>query len=96
MLADLPESVDDDFIKSQRGNLVLQDEEEPLSSGSATVVTWEIEPRGGTCKLTLVHDDFDGETATYKSVGTGWNPVLSGLKTLLETGKPLVIAPSAA
>jgi hypothetical protein len=45
MLADLPESVDDDFIKSQRGNLVLQDEEEPLSSGSATVVTWEIEPR---------------------------------------------------
>ena len=59
-------------------------------------VTWEIEPRGEVCKLTLVHDDFDHETATYKSVGNGWNPVLSGLKTLLETGKPLVIAPSAA
>jgi uncharacterized protein YndB with AHSA1/START domain len=58
-------------------------------------VTWEIEPRGEVCKLTLVHDDFDGETATYKSVGSGWNPVLSGLKTLLETGQPLVIAPSA-
>lgn len=54
-------------------------------------VTWEIEQRGETCKLTLVHDDFDGETATYKSTGPGWNPVLSGLKTLLETGKPLVI-----
>lgn len=62
----------------------------------ASRVTWEIEPRGDTCKLTLVHDDFDGETATYKSVGPGWNPVLSGLKTLLETGQPLVIAPSAA
>jgi uncharacterized protein YndB with AHSA1/START domain/DNA-binding transcriptional ArsR family regulator len=59
-------------------------------------VTWEIEPRGEVCKLTLVHDDFESETATYKSVGPGWNPVLSGLKTLLETGKPLVIAPSAA
>jgi hypothetical protein len=26
-------------------------------------------------------------------VRLGWNPVLSGLKTLLETGAPLVIAP---
>ena len=59
-------------------------------------VTWLIEQRGDTCKLTLTHDDFDSETATYKSVGTGWNPVLSGLKTLLETGKPLVIAPTPA
>ena len=59
-------------------------------------VTWLIEQRGEACRLTVIHDDFEGETATYKSVGTGWNPVLSGLKTLLETGKPLVIAPSAA
>jgi len=54
-------------------------------------VTWLIEKKGETCKLTLTHDDFDGETATYKSVGPGWNPILSGLKTLLETGKPLNI-----
>jgi uncharacterized protein YndB with AHSA1/START domain len=59
-------------------------------------VTWEIEPRGEVCKLTLVHDDFDGITETYKSVGPGWNPVLSGLKTLLETGKPLNIGPARA
>ena len=55
----------------------------------ASRVTWTIEKLGDVCKLTLVHDDFDGETATFKSVGPGWNPVLSGLKTLLETGKPL-------
>jgi uncharacterized protein YndB with AHSA1/START domain len=54
-------------------------------------VTWEIVPLGAACKLTLTHDDFDGETATYRSVGTGWNPILSGLKTLLETGEPLVL-----
>jgi hypothetical protein len=46
---------------------------------------------GDVCKLVLTHDDFDGETVTYKSVGSGWNPVLSGLKTLLETGEPLAI-----
>jgi uncharacterized protein YndB with AHSA1/START domain len=59
-------------------------------------VTWLIEQRGEACKLTLTHDDFDGETVTYKSVGPGWNPVLSGLKTLLETGKPLTIGPAAS
>ena len=67
-----------------------------VKSEGTSRVTWEIEPRGEVCKLTLTHDDFDGETSTYKSVGTGWNPILSGLKTLLETGKPLVIPPSAA
>ena len=59
-------------------------------------VTWEIVPRGEVCLLTVTHDDFDGETQTYKSVRLGWNPVLSGLKTLLETGTPLVIGPAAA
>ncbi len=58
-------------------------------------ITWEIEPRGEVCKLTLIHDDFDGATETYKMVGPGWNPVLSGLKTLLETGRPLAIGPAA-
>ncbi len=49
-------------------------------------VTWLIEKRGDACKLTLIHDDFDGETATFKGVGDGWSTVLSGLKTLVETG----------
>jgi uncharacterized protein YndB with AHSA1/START domain len=54
-------------------------------------VTWEIQSMGDVCKLTLTHDDFDGITKTYEQVAMGWNPVLSGLKTLLETGKPLAI-----
>ena len=52
-------------------------------------VTWEIEPMAGMCRLTLVHDDFPSETATFKSVGGGWPLVLSSLKSLLETGEPL-------
>ena len=54
-------------------------------------VTWLIEPLGDVVKLTVTHDDFDGETVTQKSVKSGWGPVLSSLKTLLETGRPLQI-----
>jgi uncharacterized protein YndB with AHSA1/START domain len=54
-------------------------------------VTWEIEPQeDGTCLLTLVHDRLEGAPKTAEGVaGPGWMYVLSGLKTLLETGKPL-------
>ena len=55
-------------------------------------VTWEIEPMGEACKLTLTHDDFAGETVTFKSVGSGWPVVLSSLKSLLETGEGLALA----
>jgi uncharacterized protein YndB with AHSA1/START domain len=54
-------------------------------------VTWEIEPRGETCRLTLTHEHYAGDTETYRGTVTGWNPVLSGLKTLLETGRTLEI-----
>ena len=53
--------------------------------------TWTIEARGDATLLTLTHDEFDGETATFRSVAHGWVPILSGMKTLLETGKPLEI-----
>lgn len=52
-------------------------------------VTFEIEPVGDSCKLTVIHDDFATETATYKAVGGGWPGILSSLKSLLETGEPL-------
>ena len=67
-----------------RYNPELADEDESR-------VTWEIEPQdNGTCLLTLVHDRLEGAPKTAASVaGDGWMTVLSGLKTLLETGKPL-------
>ncbi len=55
-------------------------------------VTWELTPMGETTLLRLTHDDFDGETVTYKSISQGWAPLLSSLKSLLETGQPLVVA----
>jgi len=62
-----------------------------MSRDPPSRVTWEIEPIGDTCKLTLVHDDFPFETATFRSVVNGWPMVLSSLKSLLETGEPLQI-----
>jgi uncharacterized protein YndB with AHSA1/START domain len=50
-------------------------------------VTWEIEAVGDSCRLTVTHDqlpqDVNGE------IYGGWPMVLSGLKTLLETGEQL-------
>jgi len=47
-------------------------------------VTWEIEPVGDSCRLTVIHDQLR-EGANDELFG-GWPMVLSGLKTLLETG----------
>jgi len=50
-------------------------------------VTWEIEPVGDSCRLTITHDQLrDGANAQLYG---GWPMVLSGLKTLLETGELL-------
>jgi uncharacterized protein YndB with AHSA1/START domain len=50
-------------------------------------VTWEIEPVGDSCRLTVTHDQLR-EDANDELYG-GWPQILSGLKTLLETGQPL-------
>jgi uncharacterized protein YndB with AHSA1/START domain/DNA-binding transcriptional ArsR family regulator len=50
-------------------------------------VTWEIEPVGDSCCLTVTHDQLR-EGANSELYG-GWPMVLSGLKTLLETGELL-------
>jgi uncharacterized protein YndB with AHSA1/START domain len=65
---------------------------DPEMAGEApSRVTWEIEPvGGGVCKVTLTHDKLDGAPKTAAAVsGEGWMFVLSGLKTVLETGAPM-------
>ena len=63
----------------------------PLNEDAPTRVTWELEALpGGVTKLTVVHEDFQGETATYQGLqGGGWTWIISNLKTLLETGEPM-------
>jgi uncharacterized protein YndB with AHSA1/START domain/DNA-binding transcriptional ArsR family regulator len=53
-------------------------------------ITWELASAGdGVTQLTVVHDGFDSRTATLEQVNGGMPLILSGLKTLLETGEPL-------
>ena len=55
-----------------------------VESEGPSRVTWEIEPVGDSCRLTVVHDELR-EGANNELYG-GWPMILSGLKTLLETG----------
>ena len=62
-----------------------------LAAEEPSRVTWEIEPQeGDSSLLTVTHDRLEASPKTAENVsGTGWMWVLSGLKTLLETGEPL-------
>ena len=69
----------------QSFNAVWSDE---VKSEGTSRVTWEIEPVGDdSCRLTVTHDQLR-EGANEELYG-GWPMILSGLKTLLETGETL-------
>lgn len=53
-----------------------------------TRVVYEIEPMGEVTKLTLTHYEVEKSRAGAEG---GWQIIFSGLKTYLETGKPLNI-----
>lgn len=64
--------------------------DEASGKDRASRVTYELSPAGpGTTRVHVVHDDFDGVTATYRGSVEGWPLMLSSLKSLLETGKAL-------
>lgn len=64
--------------------------DESVAKDPASQVSWELAKLGpSTTKLTLVHDGLDAKSATCVQSNDGWPVILSGLKTLLETGKPL-------
>jgi uncharacterized protein YndB with AHSA1/START domain len=60
-----------------------------LNGERRSKVTFEIEPVGDVVKLTVTHDGFEPGSVVLESISDGWLPLLSSLKTLLETGEPL-------
>jgi uncharacterized protein YndB with AHSA1/START domain len=60
---------------------------EDVKAEGTSRVTWEIEPVGDSCRLTVTHDNLR-EGANPELHG-GWPMILSGLKTLLESGELL-------
>jgi uncharacterized protein YndB with AHSA1/START domain/DNA-binding transcriptional ArsR family regulator len=60
---------------------------EDVKAEGTSRITWEIEPVGDSCHLTVTHDQLR-EGANEEIFG-GWPMILSGLKTWLETGEVL-------
>ena len=52
-------------------------------------MTLEIEKHGTSVKLTILHEMNRAHSRFIASVTEGWPPILSSLKTLLETGESL-------
>ena len=59
-----------------------------------TRVVFTLEPHGKLVKLTLTHEGFADGSKVLDGISRGWPAILSSLKSLLETGKPLVIPPT--
>jgi uncharacterized protein YndB with AHSA1/START domain len=68
----------------QSFNALWSDE---VKAAGTSRVTWEIEQVEDSCQLTVTHDQLP-EDANPELYG-GWPMILSGLKTLLETGEKL-------
>ena len=77
-----------DFQKHKRLEMTF----EPHWGGGdrkASRVAYEIEAEGDNCRLTILHY---GLPTSQEGVKQGWAKIASGMKTLLETGKPLTMA----
>jgi uncharacterized protein YndB with AHSA1/START domain len=61
-----------------------------LAAEPVSTVEWLVDAAGdGLTRLRLVHGDLGQSPKTSANVEHGWAWILSGLKTLLETGSPL-------
>jgi uncharacterized protein YndB with AHSA1/START domain len=69
--------------------------DEDMRKEGATTVIFTIEPHGKLVKLTVTHEGFGVGRKLLDGISKGWPAILSALKSLLETGKPLAIPPEA-
>jgi uncharacterized protein YndB with AHSA1/START domain len=60
---------------------------EEIKAEGPSRVTYEIEPVGDSCRLTVIHDEL--REGAHGELFGGWPMILSGLKTFLETGESL-------
>jgi uncharacterized protein YndB with AHSA1/START domain len=54
-----------------------------------TRVTFELEPIGSVTRLAVTHDQLEPGSSMLEGISDGWPKVLSSLKSLMETGRPL-------
>ena len=52
-------------------------------------MTIDIEPVADMVRLTVTHDELKTGSEMLRKIRNGWPPVISSLKSFLETGRPL-------
>ena len=67
----------------------LQTDHLDANGGSVSVVRFEFVAMGQVTQLTVIHRDLVSGGSFLKVVAAGWPMILSSLKSLIETGKPL-------
>jgi uncharacterized protein YndB with AHSA1/START domain/DNA-binding transcriptional ArsR family regulator len=73
---------------------ISEDAADRLAAEQRSKVTFEILPVGESVRLTVVHDGFEPGSTVREMIREGWPALLSGLKSLLETGDvPTALAP---
>jgi uncharacterized protein YndB with AHSA1/START domain len=60
------------------------------------ILRWDIEPMGDSCKVTVTHEGPESVGRLFDRVTPQCPVTLSGMKTLLETGKPLSVGQPVA
>ena len=69
--------------------LTWADPADKANRAKHTRVTVELQPIESMVRLTVTHDQFENAPGMLPKISEGWPRVLSSLKSLLETGKPL-------
>lgn len=64
--------------------------DEEMKKETPSRVTFVIERGSNAVKLTVIHEGFPAGSTTLPSISRGWPMVLSSLKSILETGHPLL------
>jgi Activator of Hsp90 ATPase homolog 1-like protein len=67
----------------------LQSDHLEANRGSASVVRFESAAMGQVTRLTVTHTELAPGGAFLDLVAAGWPMILSSLKSLIETGRPL-------
>jgi uncharacterized protein YndB with AHSA1/START domain len=69
---------------------------DPSVSHETTRVTWRLEQRGKLTQVVVEHDVTGAPLTAALIAVDGWSFILSGIKTLIETGKPIPMVPQMA
>ena len=81
-----------EFEPYQKIVLTWRNEFKPeLKSEGFSRMTYELDRQGDSVKLTVTHQMDRPGTKFIQAVSQGWPPILSSLKSLLETGEALEI-----